>query len=346
MPYIKINPSFAISAGGVTYSTDVNDGNNEYDVTGTATITSDNIFQHTGSLVTGLTYVYRYKAVATYNGGTVIFHGVAMTAEQALKNYIVIASYAGAAWNVDFVPDLAEDSVIGNAKLIDGTITLAKLVNLTSAQVIVGNGSNIPTATAVTGDIGITNGGVASISAGVIVNADVNASAAIAYSKLAALTSGQIIVGSAGNVPTAVAMSGDVAIVASGATTIQAGAVDPAMLSGNGAKEVWILPVSFQSGEQCNNPIIAPYAGTIDQMESFVTLALAGTDAGTITANIEATPVTDGAITVALSSPLNTQDSATPSAANAFAAGDIISFISAKTTVGGKCLLSVQVTRT
>lgn len=55
---------------------------------------------------------------------------------------------------------------------------------LTSAHIFVGNGSNIATDVAVTGDIGITNAGVTAIQSGVIVNAQVNASAAIAYSKL------------------------------------------------------------------------------------------------------------------------------------------------------------------
>lgn len=58
------------------------------------------------------------------------------------------------------------------------------------------------------------------IADGAVTNAKVNTSAAIAFSKLAALTSGNLIVGSAANVPTSVATSGDVTIVASGATTI------------------------------------------------------------------------------------------------------------------------------
>lgn len=68
------------------------------------------------------------------------------------------------------------------------------------------------------------------IAAGTIVNADINAAAAIAFSKLAALASGNILVGSAGTVPTSVAMSGDVAIIASGATTIQADAITTAKI--------------------------------------------------------------------------------------------------------------------
>lgn len=65
----------------------------------------------------------------------------------------------------------------------------------------------------------------ADIKDGEIVNADLSASAAIAYSKLAALTSANILVGSAGNVATSVAMSGDVFIDNTGATAVQANAV-------------------------------------------------------------------------------------------------------------------------
>jgi hypothetical protein len=47
-----------------------------------------------------------------------------------------------------------------------------------------GNASNVPTATTLSGDVTVTSSGVTAIGSGVIVNADVNASAAIAYSKL------------------------------------------------------------------------------------------------------------------------------------------------------------------
>jgi len=91
---------------------------------------------------------------------------------------------------------------------------------LTSAQILVGNGINIATGVAMSGDIGIDNAGLTSIASGVIVDGDINASAAIAHSKLAALSSANILVGSAGNVATSVAMSGDVAISNAGATSI------------------------------------------------------------------------------------------------------------------------------
>lgn len=57
---------------------------------------------------------------------------------------------------------------------------------------------------------------------GSILNADISNSAAIAFSKLAALTSAHFLVGSAGNVATDVAMSGDISLANTGATAIVA----------------------------------------------------------------------------------------------------------------------------
>ena len=61
-----------------------------------------------------------------------------------------------------------------------------------------------------------------------IVNADISTSAAIALSKLANVTSGQLIVGNGSNVPTAVAMSGDATLASSGAITVAAGSTSAA----------------------------------------------------------------------------------------------------------------------
>lgn len=114
----------------------------------------------------------------------------------------------------------------------NGVITLAAGADvepLPSAQIFVGNASNIAQARAMTGDISITNTGVTAIVAGVIVNADINAAAAIAYSKLATLATGSILAGNAG-VPTATALSGDATIGATGVLTIAANAITTAKI--------------------------------------------------------------------------------------------------------------------
>jgi hypothetical protein len=102
--------------------------------------------------------------------------------------------------------------------------------NLTNGHIFVGNASNVATDVAMTGDVTISNTGVTAISAGVIVNTDINAAAAIAFSKLATLASGNILVGSAGGVATSVVMSGDATIIASGALTIAANAITTAKI--------------------------------------------------------------------------------------------------------------------
>ena len=66
---------------------------------------------------------------------------------------------------------------------------------------------------------------------GAVTNAKVNAAAAIDFSKLATLASGNVLVGSAGGVPTSVAMAGDVTIVAAGTTSIGANKVLSSMVS-------------------------------------------------------------------------------------------------------------------
>lgn len=63
---------------------------------------------------------------------------------------------------------------------------------LTDSYIYVGNGSNVATGVAVSGDIGLANDGTVSISSGVITNADVNASAGIEMSKLEALTASRV----------------------------------------------------------------------------------------------------------------------------------------------------------
>ena len=129
----------------------------------------------------------------------------------------------------------ATDSVTNASVAAGAAIAFSKLAALTSGNVLVGNSSNVPTSVALTGDVTVSNTGVAAIASGAIVNADVNASAAIAYSKLASLTSGNIIVGNSSNVPTAVAVTGDITVSNAGVTAIASGAVVDADVNASAA---------------------------------------------------------------------------------------------------------------
>jgi len=95
-------------------------------------------------------------------------------------------TYNGSGWILVTIPTAmyTTDSISGST-LIDGTVGLQKIFNGGAGQIIVFNGSGVATAVDSTGDVVINSSGVAAISSGVIVNADVNASAAIDKTKIA-----------------------------------------------------------------------------------------------------------------------------------------------------------------
>ena len=118
------------------------------------------------------------------------------------------------------------DDAVDNDKLANSIVSAisantSKVTNATHTGDVTG-------ATSLTIASGAVNS--AKIADGAIVNDDVNASAAIAHTKLAAIPDGQILVGSGSTVPTAVAMSGDATIANSGAVTIANDAVEIAMI--------------------------------------------------------------------------------------------------------------------
>jgi len=89
----------------------------------------------------------------------------------------------------------ADSGLVTSNMIVDGTIVnadinasaaiaLSKLASGSSAQVVLGNSTGVPTFTTVSGDVTIGNTGVTAIGSGVIVDADINASAAIAKTKI------------------------------------------------------------------------------------------------------------------------------------------------------------------
>jgi hypothetical protein len=93
------------------------------------------------------------------------------------------------------LPDQSGNVLVsGNASIVNADISASagiaysKLASLTSGNLLVGNGSNVATSVAMSGDVTITNAGVAAIASGVIVDADINASAGIADTKLATIS--------------------------------------------------------------------------------------------------------------------------------------------------------------
>jgi hypothetical protein len=91
------------------------------------------------------------------------------------------------------VTAIASGAIVNADVSASAAIELSKLATSTAGNIIVYNSSGVPTAVAETGDVTISDAGVTAIATGVIVNADINASAAIADTKLATIaTAGKV----------------------------------------------------------------------------------------------------------------------------------------------------------
>ena len=116
-------------------------------------------------------------------------------------------------------------------------------------------------------------------------------------------------------------------------------------LDDNIKKGIVTVPLSFESGEQTATKIYFPFAVTINKIRSIVVKVIAGTDDGTITGANSTGDSANGVITVAASSALNTEDSASPTTNNEVAADSYYKLTSAKSTAGGKVLATIEYTR-
>lgn len=117
--------------------------------------------------------------------GALAFEG---TTDNAYETYLAVVDPT-ADRTITF-PDASGTVVLSGAIVnadisASAAIAFSKLASLTSGNILVGNSSNVATSVAVTGDVTISNAGVTAIAAGVIVDADISATAEIAVSKLA-----------------------------------------------------------------------------------------------------------------------------------------------------------------
>lgn len=192
--------------------------------------------------------------------------------------------------------------------ITNGVITLSAGAGseaLTSGHIFVGNASNIAADVAMTGDISITNAGVTAIGAGKIVNAQINAAAAIAYSKLASMATGSLLIGNAG-VATATALSGDATIGATGVLTIANSAVTTAKIADANVTlaklAAGIAPayVSKFGGQQANGGGSATITITVTGLTTSH-VCLANIQASTNAVTVQKVTPTNNTLTVLLS---------------------------------------------
>lgn len=114
----------------------------------------------------------------------------------------------------------------------------------------------------------------------------------------------------------------------------------------NVLKEIVVIPMSFETGEQTTTKIYFNHKVTVNKIRSIVVKALAGTNSGTITAANSSGDMASGVCTHAQSAALNDEQSASPTTNNVIAADGYVQLTSAKVTAGGKVLVTLEVTRT
>ncbi len=119
-----------------------------------------------------------------------------------------------------------------------------------------------------------------------------------------------------------------------------------ALTSGLLLKEVRDIPVSFEEGEVLKICLYFPYKVTINKIRAIATKAIAATDSATITCGNATGASTGGVITFAAEDAIATKKTVTPSTNNVVLADEHYYLTTAKTTPGGKAIVSIEYTRT
>ena len=195
-----------------------------------------------------------------------------------MKYLLIIASLfvAGFAYGqtVSVVAETGEFIGVPTAARIDAIEAGTKMPLIPSGKIIVGNSGGTGEAQTVTGDISLSNEGVAAIAAGVIVDADINENAAIAGSKLAtAVQDSLALAGSAVQTEADPVVAAIIGLVKSDGTTISAAAAGTDYLAPGG------------DGSGLSGIAAAPsVAGSVATTTNTVTITAKDGAAGTIEA--------------------------------------------------------------
>jgi hypothetical protein len=128
-------------------------------------------------------------------------------------------------WLEDMIDEASEVSA-AEITLAEGNILVGNASGAGSAlnakgdaKILLGNGTTLTSASQ-SGDGSFSNAGVFAIASDSIINTDIKSDAAIAFTKLAALADGNILVGNSSNVATSVNPSGDVDVSNAGVFSI------------------------------------------------------------------------------------------------------------------------------
>lgn len=274
------------------------------------------------------------------NGHTFTAFGLTITQEMINTKNMVFSIYLANTGGLSVYPvgyiqtgTPYQDGVIipnlNGATLFDGTVKFAKLEALASGKTIVGNGSNVAVAD-------------------YIKNANIDASAGIARTKIASGTASRVVVNDGtgalaelAQLTPALGGTGIDTSESTGFSVVSAGTHSVGALT-----ETIRVDVSFVTASQGTYYVALP-ACTVTKVKARVTSAMSATDDGTITCqNASSTNMTSGLLTLPASSAHGTGVSVTPSANNTFSSGSEMQLVVSKFTSGGTCSVDITFTRT
>ncbi|GEM_PF-1208178 len=135
-------------------------------------------------------------------------------------------------------------------------------------------------------------------------------------------------------------------LVSIGASALQPLGVTIPKLEAALLKGVSTFTMSFETGEQTTSRIYFPQKVTINKIRGIVMKAIAASDNGTVTCGNSTGASASGVLTAVASDALNVEYSASPTTNNVVLADGYYYLTSAKSTAGGKVLVSLEWTRT
>uniref|UniRef100_A0A6M3KNX1 Uncharacterized protein n=1 Tax=viral metagenome TaxID=1070528 RepID=A0A6M3KNX1_9ZZZZ len=379
----EIVGTVTLTAGGGTQNVEMDRRSDCIVISGSGTLTSSWTIQPSGTPEKWTVVEFDYRGPWVLSGNNITIFGYPLTAIQALNNQSIRTTYTGSTWKVEVMPNYTQDGIledrlftancIPDSAIKDDALSLTKLdmtntsslvytaatavateLPLATTEFAVGDGTTI-NAVSMSNDATMSNTGAVTISANAVDN-----------TKLDDFTGqGYIKVGGAAGAPTdvdfnddgyigigdgtdfnSVDVTGDIEITNAGITTIQAGSVDIAMMTSDAQKEVIVIPVSFETGEITTTKVKIPYKCTVTNVYAIVVKLIEATDDATMQLKDHGgTNMTGGLITATAGDPLATAYSSAVTANNAIASGELLQFAAAKTTPGGKIIVTIELTR-
>lgn len=277
----------------------------------------------------------------------ITFYGFTVPAELAAKTFYVVASYNAGAWRVFFLPSLQNTALIDAGLLGASSVITAKIQDLavTTAKI-----NDLAVTTGKIAEEAVTNAKLAPMATMTIKGNDSGGSAVpqdLTATELRTLLDQDVtLTGEVTGTATQNAATG----VTTVSTTVGAGVIGSNEKTATANTENIYIPVSFEANEVGTIYIKFAYACSLVEYFGSVSKTLAATDDGTITLYDDSgTIMTGSTMTFSASAAVGTNvnvTSATITSNQAFTTGQTMRIVTAKTTAGGRVLLTLRILRT